>query len=364
MYPRNVSFATRWFGTLVTLTAVFLAVLSQSIDVVATLSQPTVASSAVSLVVSHVAVTERQYFRGHRYETATPGGLFEAATGEAVVVVAVFTVASGVGPTGALVVFAAVKLLAEWRGSRGEPITGTDREPGELPPVSVPETEPTAVVRPARRAVLTAALWRAVASVLTFAPGFALAWAALTRSSVESGLPVALACFGLGPTVVVVLKTVEYTLTHGTLVYQRRGETILAYDELTETPQWAVAVGEVRQVELRAGHLADRLHGTRTFAIRPTGAEYDNEITHVRAGDRVVEAFELPSSVSDRDRLDRRVAGATVGLAGCVVAAAGWALSRAPSVSVYFVAFGAPLSVAVFGWLWRQGVPQTRADVD
>jgi hypothetical protein len=278
--------------------------------------------------------------------------------------VAVFTVASGVGPTGALVVFAAVKLLAEWRGSRGEPITGTDREPGELPPVSVPETEPTAVVRPARRAVLTAALWRAVASVLTFAPGFALAWAALTRSSVESGLPVALACFGLGPTVVVVLKTVEYTLTHGTLVYQRRGETILAYDELTETPQWAVAVGEVRQVELRAGHLADRLHGTRTFAIRPTGAEYDNEITHVRAGDRVVEAFELPSSVSDRDRLDRRVAGATVGLAGCVVAAAGWALSRAPSVSVYFVAFGAPLSVAVFGWLWRQGVPQTRADVD
>ena len=364
VYPRNVSFATRWFGTLVTLTAVFFAVLGQSIDVVATLSEPAVGLSAASLVVSHVAVTERQYFHGGQYETTTPGGVFEAATGEALVVAAVFTVASGVAPTGALVVFVAVKLFAEWRGYRGERLTGTDREPGELLPVSTPETEPTAVIRPDPRTVRAAALWRAVESVLKFAPGFVFVWAALSRSSVESGFPVALACFGVGPAVVVGLKSVEYTLTHGTLTYQRRGETILAYDELTETPQWAVTVGEFQQVELRAGHLADRLYGARTFALRPIGAEYDNEISHVREYDRVVEAFELPSSMSNPSRLDRRVAGVTVGFAGCVVAAAGWVLSQAPSVSVFFVAFGAPLSVAVFGWMWSQGVPQVRVDME
>jgi hypothetical protein len=228
VYPRNVSFATKWFGTLVTLTAVFFAVLGQSIDVVATLSEPTVGVSATSLIVSQVAVTQRQYFRGGHYETATPGGVFEAATGKALVAAAVFTVASGVGPTGALAVFVAVKLFAEWRAYRGERLTGADREPGELPPVSVPETEPTAVVRPDRRTVRAAALWRAAESVLKFTPGFAFVWAALTRSSVESGFPVALACFGAGPAVVVGLKSIEYTLTHGTLAYQRRGETILA----------------------------------------------------------------------------------------------------------------------------------------
>ncbi len=125
-----------------------------------------------------------------------------------------------------------------------------------------------------------------------------------------------------------------------------------------------MAVDEFRQVTLRGGHLVDRLYGAQTFAIRPVGAEYDNEISHVREHDRAVEAFELPSSMSNHSRLDRRVAGVTVGLAGCVVVATGWVLSQAPSVAVFFVAFGAPLSVVVFGWMWSQGVPQVRVDVE
>lgn len=363
VYPRNASFVTGWFGTVVTLSAVFVAVLGQSVDVLATLTEPTVAASTVSLVVSHVAVIERQYFRERQYETVTPQDVVEAATGEASVAAAVFLVASGVGPTGAVVVFAAVKLYGEWLSYRGESLTGDDREPGELPPVSVPKTVPTAVVRPNGRAVVAAALWRGVEPAIKFLPGFALVWGALTRASAAGPL-VALACFGLGPALVVGLRAVEYWLTHGTLAYQRRGDTIIAYDELTETPQWSVPVDELQRVELRSRHLTDRLFDTRTFTIRPLGAEYDHEITHVEEYERAVEAFELPVAAASLGRLDWRAVGATVGLAVGVVTAAGWTLTRAPSAAVFLVAFGSPLSLVVFRWMWRQGVPQTRVDVE
>jgi len=82
-------------------------------------------------------------------------------------------------------------------------------------------------------------------------------------------LAVTLVVFGLVPLVIVVLKTVEYSLTHGWMVYQRRGETLVAHDRLTDTPQWTATVGEFQSAKSHDRQFADRVFDTRTLAVTP-----------------------------------------------------------------------------------------------
>lgn len=353
VYPRNLAFARNWFGATIVFTVAFALTVGRVIDPVAAVADPLVAVSAVSVVVAHVAVIERRYFRTRRYETSSPRDLVSGPIGQALVVAAGLAVASGFGPSGVLVVFVGVKLLADW-GSFDATTDSDDRQ--ELPPVRVPDTTPTAEVRPDRRATLLAGLFRGTVSAWNVTPLLVVLWVALAGGW-DGGLLVGLVVFLIVPALVVGLGTIKYYLTHGTLAYQRRGDRVVAYDRLTDTPQWEAAVGSFRSAERCDGRLADHVSDSRTIVASAFGEQYDYDLAHLRSADRAVEAFELPVTV-DRDPIDRRVvAVVTAVIVGLVAGVVYTSLVYSPVLVMFAGVFGAPLTTVVLQLLWSRAYP-------
>ncbi|MUW15440.1 hypothetical protein GJ633_12925 [Halorubrum sp. CBA1125] len=356
IYPRNVPFALQAFGAAVGLVGVFLFVLGRFVDVPATLADPSVAASVVFLVISHVGVVEREYFRKRRHETSTPRDVVASATTEAGLATVVLMFAIVGGPTGALVAFVAVKMFAEWRGYRGGVAFDPDEGVGTLPPVAAPDVLPTAEVRPDRRAVRAAALWRGATSAVSGGPAYLFAWVGLTAGS--AGVVAAtVVCFGLLPAGLGGLKAVEYALTHGTLAYQRRDDAVVAYDDLTDTVQWATPVDDLRDAELCEGELADRACDTRTFSLIPSAGEYELSVAHLREYGRAVEAFELPVETTAFGPLDRRVAGVAAAVGACGIAVVAGLAYYAPSIAAVAAGFGGPFGVVALRSAWQWALP-------
>jgi len=356
IYPRNVPFVSRAFGTAVALVGMFLFVLSQFVDVPATLADPSVAASVVFLVVSHVSVVEREYFRNQRHETSTPRDVVASATTEAGVAVVLLLFAAVGGPTGALVAFVAVKLFAEWRDFRGGRAFDPDKEGETLLPVAAPDARPTAEVRPDRRAVRTTALWRGAKSAASGGPAYLFAWVGLTTGS-AGVIAATVVCFGLLPAGLGGLKAVEYALTHGTLAYQRRDDAMVAYDEVTDTVQWAAPVNDIRDAELCEGELVDRACDTRTFSLMPSASEYELSVAHLREYGRAVEAFELPVETTAFGPLNRRVAGVAAAVGTCGIAVVAGLAYYAPSIAAVAAGFGGPFGVVALRSTWQWALP-------
>ncbi len=356
IYPRNYPFVFRSFVAAVALLGIYLAVLSRFIDVPATLADPMVAASAASLIVSQVGVINREYFRKRRHETSTPRDVIRSAKNEAVVAIVLLWFAAAGGPTGALVAFVTVKLFAEWGDYRAGQSSTTDKGVGTLPPVAAPDASPTAEVCPDRRAVRGAAFWRGAKSAIGSGPVYLFAWIGLTSGSTG---PVAamVVCFGLLPAIIGGLKAVEYALTHGTLAYQRRDDTVVAYDDLTDTVQWEIPVDDIRNAELCEGEFVDRSCDTRTFSLTPSVGEYDLSVAHLREYDRAVEALELPVETTAFGPLDRRVAGVAAVVGACGVAAVAALAYSAPSVGAVAAGWGGPFGVLVLRSAWQWALP-------
>ncbi|MBP1922121.1 hypothetical protein J2751_001126 [Halorubrum alkaliphilum] len=356
IYPRNVPFVLQAVGTAVTLVGVFLFTLSRFINVPATLADPIVAASAVSLVVSQVGLVSREYFGERRYRTSTPRKVISSAKNEAFVAVVVLWFAAVGGPTGALVAFVMVKLFMEWRSYRDGVAVDPDEGLGTLPPVAAPDVPPTAEVRPDRCAVHATALWRGVKSAVSGGPVYLVAWVGLTAGS-AGGVAATVVCFGFLPAAIGGLKTVEYVLTHGTLVYQRRDDAVVAYDDLTEAVQWVIPVDDVRDAELCEGEFVDRAYDTRTFSLTTFVGEHERSVAHLREYDRAVEAFELPVETTVFGPLDRRVVGAAAAVGACGVAAVVGLASSAPTVAAVAAGFGGPFGVVALRSAWQWALP-------
>ncbi|EMA72754.1 hypothetical protein C462_00117 [Halorubrum distributum JCM 13916] len=356
IYPRNVPFVLQAFGAAVGLVGLFLFVLGRFVDVPATLVDPSVAVSVVFLVISHVGVVEREYFRKRRHETSTPRDMVASATTEAGVAVVVLMFAIVGGPTGALVAFVAVKVFVEWRGYRGGAAFDPDGGVGTLPPMAAPDVSPTAEVRPDRRAVHAAALWRGATSAVSGGPVYLFAWVGLTAGS-TGAVAATVVCFVLLPAGIGGLKAVEYALTHGTLAYQRRDDAVVAYDDLTGAVQWATPVEDLRDVELCEGEFVDRACDTRTFSLMTSAGEYELSVAHLREYDRAVKAFELPVKTTAFGPLDRRVAGAAAAVGACGVAAVAGLAYSAPTIAAIAAGFGGPFGVVALRSAWQWAIP-------
>jgi hypothetical protein len=358
IYPRNFPFVLRAFGAAVALVGMFLFVLSRFIDMAATLANPIVAASAVSLIVSHVGVINREYFRKRRHETSTPRDVIGSAKNEAGVAVVVLWFTAAGGPTGALVAFVTVKLFAEWRGYRGGRAFDPDEAAGTLPPVAAPDAAPTAEISPDRHAVRGAALWQGAKSAVGSGPAYLLAWAGLTNGS-TGAVAATVVCFGLLPAGIGGLKTVEYALTHGTLAYQRRDDAVVACDDLTGTVQWAIPVDDLRDAKLCEGELVDRACDTRTFSLTPSVGEYDLSVAHLREYGRAVGAFELPVETTEFGPLDRRVAGVAAAVGSCGIAVVAGLAYSAPTIAAVAAGWGGPFGVVALRWAWQRALPAT-----
>nr|WP_241988229.1 DUF6498-containing protein [Halorubrum sp. CGM4_25_10-8A] len=356
IYPRNVPFVARAFGSAVALVGMFLFVLGRFVDVPATLADPSVAASVVFLVFSHVGVVNREYFRKRRHETSTPRDVVASATTEAGLAMVVLMFAIVGGPVGALVAFVAVKLFAEWRSYRGEVPFDPEEGMGTLSPVAAPDAPPTVEVRPDRRSVRATALWWGVKSAVSGGPAYLFTWVGLTAGSVGT-IAATVVCFVLLPTAIGGLKTLEYGLTHGTLAYQRRDDTVVAYDDLTETVQWVTPVDDIRDAELCEGELVDRACGTRTFSLTTFAGEYELSVAHLREYGQAVEAFELPVETTAFGPLDQRVAGAAAAVGACGVAAVAGLAYSAPTIAAVVAGFGGPFGVVALRSAWQWALP-------
>ncbi|ERH11287.1 MAG: hypothetical protein J07HB67_00293, partial [halophilic archaeon J07HB67] len=165
--------------------------------------------------------------------------------------------------------------------------------------------------------------------------------------------------FVVTPLVVAVLETVEYVLTHGSMSYQRRDGTLVAYDRLTDTPQWATPIGGFRRAELSDGRLADRLFDSQTLTVIPTGVDDELSLAHLQSAARVATVFDLPLATTEYDPFRLRFAGVVVTLAVVTIAVelllSSVVLEGDPaSILLVLLPFVVPMTVFGFEKLWNR----------
>jgi hypothetical protein len=369
VYPRNVPFTIRWFEVTLFLTPMLLGFLARVVDPLAELVSTATVLCAASLVVSHVVTASQQYVGNRQYETVSPRSVASVPVQEAGVVFGVVAVAGGgLTATGFVVASVVVKTLVDCGQYRDGGLFGwftTPATAGSLRTVAVPDAPVAEEIRPEWRAVVTNGLLSGAWTALGFVPFCLFLWLGILILS-DGGpvdvVGVTVLAFMVVPVIVVGLETVAYVLTHGSMSYQRRGETLVASDTLTETPQWTVPVGTVQRAELSDGRLADRLFGTQSVTVTPVGVDEPTaadelRLTHVNSAARAASAFELPLATTTYEPFRLRYAAVVVALTVVTVAAeVALAFAGIGGVSqvglVILLPFVVPMTVFGFQKLW------------
>jgi hypothetical protein len=147
----------------------------------------------------------------------------------------------GLTATGFVVASVVVKTLIDCGQYRDGGLFGWFTAPtttGSLRTVALPDAPVTEEIRLDWRAVVTNGLLIRVWKALGFVPFYLFLWLGILILS-DGGpvdmVSVTVLAFVVVPVIVVGLETVAYVLTHGSMSYQRRGETLVASDTLTET---------------------------------------------------------------------------------------------------------------------------------
>ncbi|WP_424009212.1 DUF6498-containing protein [Haloferax denitrificans] len=374
VYPRNVPFATAvvsggaWVGVFL------LAPLSEVVSVLDVLARPEAVVSVAALVVGQIGETAATFLRGDRYAERSPYALVEIPARQAMFLACfLFVVVLG-GATVALAGFVLVKLLFEWSGFRAEQgggrltnwLSGPDGD-ATRESLDVPEGRPADAIDVDRRAVVAAAVWRAVTTTGPFYVTMAaMVWLGGTAFVVE-GTPslavwVGFGLFGLALLAFMLVgDAVEDTLASGWLTYRRFGDRLVAHDRLTGEPQWVAAVGDLRDAEVVATRPTDRYLGTRTVAATVGWGDEEAERTlgPVADAEAFVEAFDLPVESVALSPLDRRFVGAAV--ASVVLTAVGVVTvvvtPLGPSTSWLFALFLFPVFAIVPKGFWSLAHP-------
>ncbi|ERH03838.1 MAG: hypothetical protein J07HR59_00963, partial [Halorubrum sp. J07HR59] len=171
---------------------------------------------------------------------------------------------------------------------------------------------------------------------------------------VLTGVPALIAVYGISVMILLMAYVGSHYLRYGTVEYRRRGNQIIAYDRLLETPQWSARVyGGDFSV---ANAILDRVFGTGTL----TGtAEAPEDLGAVRLGpvdslSDAVETLALPITDPSRPDADYAVAAAAAGLFGIFASVPVLILvtgnaDDAIFVTIIFV-FGAPIFFGALGW--------------
>jgi hypothetical protein len=194
-----------------------------------------------------------------------------------------------------------------------------DEDLSEPPPeLDLPDAEVRARVTASAKSVLLGSVW---SIAFGFANRFGLGVLALSGFAIVAGEPAWIAVGLLATLGIVAARVLSYFFRYGTIEYQRRGDTLVAYDTLLEAPQWIVTVDPFTDVSVKNA-IADRLLGTGTLTV--SGVESverdDVQLGPVADIDRVVETLELPVEETARPERDPAVIGAAAVLMLCFVA--------------------------------------------
>ena len=366
VYPRNVPFVADWFLVTLVFAALLPAFLARVVDPLGEFVGPATALCVASLILSQVVGARQQYFRRRQYETVSPRAVVQVPIQEAAVVLGVVAVAgAGLTATGFVVAAVVVETLVDCGQYRDGGLFGYFTVPSvdrSLRAVDVPDAPATAEIRPDRRAVLANGVLAGAQKALAVAPLYLFFWLGVLILS--DGAPVSLAAvtvlsFVVAPLIVAALETAEYALTHGWMTYRRHGGTVVGYDELTDTAQWATPVGAFRRAALADGRLADRLFDTQTLAVTPTGADEGLCLAHVRSAARAAGVFELPLTATEYEPFRSRFAAVVAALTAVTVAAEVAVAFTVPgevrgTLLVVLLPFLVPATVFGFRRLWRR----------
>ena len=386
VYPRNLPFAAAVLGAGAWFAIVAGIVLSDILSVADALARPDTLASALALVVGQAAAAVREY-RDGGYRTASPYSVVETPARQTLFVVGVVIVTAGTVPLGVdLVLGVAVlaKLVVEWSGhraGRGDGgrlsrwLSGPDgsdgADAGREPP-AVPDAAPDARVPTDARTVL----WTGAFDVVgRRAPWywmtFVLLW--LVILAVVGGQePSRTAALGSGGAVAALFvgtlaaRVGLFYLRYARVEYRRYGDRLVAHDTLLSEPQWATPIGVLRDAEVVADRLPDRLFSTRTIAVT-TGSGDDRSERYlgpVADPDRLVDVFELPVRTTSLAPLNRLPAAATAACLDAVAAAiltfaVGSWISAGELVFdlILYGVFGVPIGGLALRLLWAQSYP-------
>ena len=373
IYPRNVPFAaavvsgSAWIGLFIGLT------LSNVLAVGDVLRRPEVLGSVFALVVGHLIETYDTYIRSGRYAEVSPYAVVETPARQGFFLAFAFVAiptAGAAATTLALAGFVFVKVLFEWSGFRAERGGGgrlTDWLSGpasDATPVSptVPDGIPEATIAVNRRSVVATAIWRAVTKTGPFYASMAtVVWLGMvalfagenqTPTLWAGAAVVALSLFA----VLFGGDIFSDVLAERWMTYRRIDDRLVAYDRLTETPQWSTPLSALREAAVVETRLPDRCFGTRTLTVK-TGWDDDAEriLGPVTNPEDLIETFDLPVQSTELPPLDQRfasLAAISVGSIGAAIVALLVTPFGSPTDGLY-VLFLLPFVAIVPKGLWK-----------
>ncbi|WP_236639878.1 DUF6498-containing protein [Salinigranum halophilum] len=330
IYPRNVPFALSMLGVW------SVTVLPLSVLYWLSAAPPTVVSLDLflglgALVVAQVVDFVFEYIGTEEYTEVSAQEIVRTPAQLTVMLLSLGLFAAG-DRTGGLLILVGV-VLAKTAASLyrfyvehlGTPLLGLgdrlvdDEDLSEPPPeLDPPESEVQARVAVSATSVLLGSIW---SIAFGFANRLGLGVLALSGLAIISREPlwITAGLFAIG--VIAVARVLSYLFRYGTIEYQRRGDTLVAYDTLLDAPQWVVTVGPFTEFSVKNA-IADRLLGTGTLTI--SGVESvdrdDVQLGPVTDIDRVVDTLDLPVRETERPERDPAVIGAASVLMLCFVA--------------------------------------------
>jgi len=326
IYPRNVPFALSilgiWVSTIVPITVLSWAVIETSV----VLSWE-VAVSIGALLIAHGIEFCGEYLGTKTYENVsareilqqpsqlTLGMMFLGVVGLSA------TQSAGVAVLGGFVIIKTI-LSVSWEptGPIASAFEGlfdrlsADRELSRSQPeLSLPDEPVQARVTVSPQSVLLGSTTTILLTVVNRGVALLLAGvvaAILTAHFLWGGIGLAVL---LG---VFIVRVGSYYLRYGTIEYQRRGETLVAYDTVLDEPQWLVPIHSRAQFEIKNA-IPDRLFDTGTLRISNVETAPTNTVQFgpVADLDHATETLGLPVRHDERPEQDPVVVGAALVLA-------------------------------------------------
>ncbi|ERG93752.1 DUF6498-containing protein [Haloquadratum walsbyi] len=178
------------------------------------------------------------------------------------------------------------------------------------PELTLPDAEVSARVSTDRRAVLLGSISTIILGVFN---RFGVGSLVVPAVAVIIGDPLLIGVAMIIPLAVFGAQVLSFYFRYGTIEYQRRGESIVAYDTVLDAPQWIAPV-QTAEFEVKNA-VSDRLLDTGTLDITVEKIDRDIQFGPVSNIDTAVETLDLPVTQTDRPDRDLAVMGAATALA-------------------------------------------------
>ena len=315
IYPRNIPFALSvvgvWSVTALPLTLLYWGTNSPDISLSLNL---VMGIGALLIAQGRDFITE--YVGDEEYATASAQELLRTPTQLGVVVLSVGLLATdsreggAVLLVGVVVAKAAISAYRFYADHVGEPILRLGErfaaDVSEPPPeLELPDAPVRGRVEVDARSVLLGSIW---AVAFGFATRFGMGSVVVTGFAVLAQRPLWIAVGLTAILAVIAGRVCSFYLRYGTIEYQRRGDDLMAYDTLLDSPQWIVPVDSATEFSVKNA-IVDRLRGTDTLTVANVASAdgRDVQLGPVRDASEAVETLDLPVEETARPARDPSV---------------------------------------------------------